>query len=299
MAFVQRLIDFSITVKSSRTAPASAQGQTVKLSRARASVKIVKSGSVGNTASASIWGLKRSFMNQLATLGMRYNALPFNPIVIEAGDEKNGMYTVFAGNIQDAWADYNTPADVPLRLTTQIGGEAAVLPATPTSFAGGVDVNVLMKSIADKAGYLFETSVPNGTMIADPYHSGSARSQMKKVADAANVNWTLDDGSPTNNTRGVLAIWPRTGSRPGAPVRVSAETGMIGYPAFTPQGIVVKSLFNPAVRFGGVIEVESTIKPACGKWAVISLDHDLNTQVPNGQWFTTMSCCDPTFVGTV
>jgi hypothetical protein len=74
---------------------------------------------------------------------------------------------------------------------------------------------------------------------------------------------------------------------------------MVGYPSYVVQGIMVKALFNPAIRFGGKINVTSTQKPACGIWAVYSLEYDLDANTPGGAWFTLMGAYNPNFTPPV
>ena len=81
------------------------------------------------------------------------------------------------------------------------------------------------------------------------------------------------------------------GQSPGRVVRtkVSPSTGMRGYPAFTSSGIEVTTLFNPTLQYGGNIQVESQLTPACGTWNIYNLAHELESEIPSGKWFTTLS----------
>jgi hypothetical protein len=49
----------------------------------------------------------------------------------------------------------------------------------------------------------------------------------------------------------------------------------------------VKALFNPNVKYQGLIQVQSELTPACGIWKVIKLDLDLESGVPHAKWFLT------------
>ena len=85
--------------------------------------------------------------------------------------------------------------------------------------------------------------------------------------------------------RKTLAIWPAGGSRPGSPTLVSKDTGMVGYPTFQQAALVVKTLFNPAIKPGGQIQVKSQIEAACGIWTVNKIRYELDTLTPRGRWF--------------
>jgi hypothetical protein len=79
------------------------------------------------------------------------------------------------------------------------------------------------------------------------------------------------------------------GARGGTAVLVSPKTGMHGYPSYTIDGIFVRTLFNPSILFQSTIEVQSELTPACGIWAVQRLDHDLDSLVPHGKWFSSIN----------
>lgn len=284
MAFVERLINLTFSLASGSFADSGLNALTLK--GLRVTTKIVKAG--GNamgTAQIAIFGMKLSHMNQLSTLGMQIQLIPRNTVTVLAGDAK-GMFKVFEGTITNAYADFQSAPEVAFRVNAHIGLAQAVQSIPATSYRGAVDVAVIMAALARQMGFVFEG---NGVSVqlSNPYFSGSARTQAKEAADAANVNWTIDDG--------VLAIWPKNGSRKQTVVEVKPETGMIGYPSYTAQGISLATEWNPAIRFGSTIRVTSDQKPACGLWALYTLEHDLDSKNPHGPWLSRMGCYNPNF----
>lgn len=144
---------------------------------------------------------------------------------------------------------------------------------------GQADVATIMKSLADQMGFAFEN---NGVQVqlSNPYFPGTALAQAKACARAADISMTID--------RGTLAIWPKFGFRadPDGPPLISAATGMRGYPRYSSNGIEVATLFNPRIKPGGQIQVQSQLQMACGTWLVSNATHVLESETPNGQWFT-------------
>ena len=62
---------------------------------------------------------------------------------------------------------------------------------------------------------------------------------------------------------------------------------MMGYPAFTSNGIMFKTLFNPNIAFGRNVKVESSrpeLSGANGTWNVVGLDYNLDANLPGGDW---------------
>ena len=285
MSFVKRLINVGFG-KGEGVFVDSGSNQLL-VTGLRVSAKIIKAGgpSMG-TASVQIWGMTNSTMNDLSTLGMRVRVVGRDTISISAGDADSGMAVVFQGTITNAWADFTSAPDVVFHIDAHIGLEQATMPADPTSFQGSVDVATIMAGLAAKMGVAFEN---NGVSIqlSNPYFPGNPRAQVMACAKAAGCKWALDDGK--------LVIWPSNGARDGQTPLVSPKTGMVGYPAFIAQGIMVRTIFNPSIGFGQKIQVQSDLQRATGTWAVFSLDHELESLMPHGQWFSILGCYNPTF----
>lgn len=236
------------------------------------------------TASLQIFGMTESLMNQLSTLGMKITLLRRNGVTVEAGDEVNGMSTVFVGTVTNAWADLSAAPDVPFNVEAHAGLIEALTPVPVSSFKGTTNVATVMLGIATQMGLAFEN---NGVSVslANPYFPGTAREQALAAAKAAGIEWAIDNGK--------LAIWKPGSIRGQSYPLLSKESGMVGYPTYTSQGITVRSLYNPSIGFGGGIEVKSDLTPANGKWVVFLLEHNLSSQVPRGPWFSTISAVRP------
>lgn len=275
MSFVERKLSAQIDLVDGVFAGG---GNSKLIENLRMTAKIQNYGgaSMGQLELA-IYGLPLSVMNQLTTLGTQINLINKNSVTLMAGSQKA---VIFKGTIATAWADGAAMPMVPFRVSAFAGLFEAVQKTEPTSVDGSADVADLMGQIAKKAGLQFEN---NGVSvkIASPYLPGSPRDQIKSLAIAAGVAWSID--------RGTLAIWKPGDVRQGYDVKVSRNTGLVGYPAFNQSGIVVTTLFNPNLRPGGKITVESDITPACGDWSIYSIDLDLASQVPRGPWFAMVA----------
>lgn len=78
---------------------------------------------------------------------------------------------------------------------------------------------------------------------------------------------------------------------------VSKETGMIGLPMPTYNGIDVKMLLNPDIKVNDVIKLESDRVGMCnGYYYVIKIRHE--GEVRGNQFYTTLTCArNPTYLG--
>ncbi|VWB80331.1 bacteriophage protein [Burkholderia lata] len=258
---------------------------TVTVSGLRIQATIANAGapSMGQ-ASLIIHGLTPSLLNQLSSMNRLEGgqvSTRFNQLLIEAGDEATGMSLIFQGQVAVAMPTYNNAPDVALQVTAYAGLFEALKVAPALSVRGSVDAAVIMQNLATQNGYMFEN---NGVsvILSTPYFPGSPKRQMEACANAANINWSLDNGT--------LAIWPKGGSRGGVVQTISPETGMIGYPAGTPAGgVLVRTLFNPHLHYGAAVQVESSLPFANGKFVLFDIAHDLESETPNGQWETSFS----------
>jgi hypothetical protein len=277
MAFVQRLISLSLSLQNGVF---SGGGNTADLEGLRVVCKITNAGppSMGQL-SCDVYGLSLDMMNQLTTLGTQQNLIGQNTVTVMAGDAQSGMATVFQGTIDVAFCNAQSQPDVSLHIEAHAGAYQAVQPAQPTSVQGSGDVAQIMSQLAGQMGFAFENGGVSGVQISNPYLWGSYRNQALSLAKAAGICWDI-----SNNT---LAIWPAGQPRSSSGVIISPQTGMVGYPAFNQAGIIVRTLFDPTnlLQQGSLITVQSDLTPACGDWIINQLEFDLESKVPNGQWF--------------
>jgi len=276
-SFTKKKIDLEVTLREGTFGETGTS--TVRLSGLRVSVDVAKAGGFAlNESSVRIWGLRQSMMNELSTLGQKINVQGRSSVIVWAGDE-NGMSIAFAGDVNKAWAEYQSAPDVPFVMMANSGLVANIQPAPALSYNGTVDVATIMKQLANDMGFKFEN---NGVsvMLNSPNFPGTKRAQAAAAAKAARINWMIDDS--------ILAIWPADGVRSGDIPMLSPETGMVGYPTYNEMGIAVRCLYNPAIRFGGQVRIKSSLPQASKTWYVYQLAHNLESEVPGGQWFSTM-----------
>jgi hypothetical protein len=259
---------------------------TTKVSGLRVSARILKAGGNGmSTASIQIFGMQLNTMNKLSTLGVVATQQRRNTVMIEAGDDSSKS-VVFVGTITNAWADFQNAPSVVFNVEAAAGLIEDMQTTKAISFKGSTDVANIMKQIATSANLKFENNGVN-VKLASPNFPGSPRQQAKACAEHAGIEWIIDNGT--------LAIWPRGQSRSSAATLLSPQTGMVGYPTFTSMGIMVKSIFNKGLAFGGKITVQSQLTPANGEWIIYNLNYELDAQLPRGSWFCVMAASKAKF----
>jgi hypothetical protein len=300
-SFVQRAITVSLTLATGSFA--NTGSNTVTLSGLRVACSISKAAYPSfDKAEIRVYGVPQAIMNQVSTLGI---ALPaarpnYNTVVLQAGDATNGLSTVFQGYIANAWADYNATPETFLNIVCWVGVQGAMNPTKPLSFTGQTDVATVMAGIAASLGYAFENGGVQ-TQISNVYLPGTAMDQAHALARMAGINLYFDSAGATTT----LCIWPKNLTRANQLIPlISAASGLIGYPAYRDQAMQFRCIFNPNIRIGGQIQMQSSVGNPGGTgapetqaggpngyWYVIGpLIYDLSAQIPDGPFFTDVKC---------
>lgn len=238
-------------------------------------------GETQGQALVRIYGLSRDLMNRLTTIGpIVYQVRAQNSLQILAGDDPDTLSTIYNGTIQTAFADYNNAPDVFLEVFATSAAVAALKKPKSSDYIGTVSVDFIMRDLAAKAGLAFGENADVSIVIQSPTYNGSYLDQIKACAYANKIDFKIENFT--------LSIKNTFGHYSGAIPVISPSTGMVGYPTLNSQGMFVKSLFIPSLVLGGQIQVkDSELDAANGYWTVINVHHDLDSNTPNGKWFTT------------
>ena len=279
MSYNQKLINVSFALASGSFGDSG--GNTANITGLRVSVHIeVAGGPQQSHMELAIYGLPLSMMNQLTTFGSNYLLQQKNGVQVFAGEAGGQMSLVFQGNIFQAWVDAQALPQVCLRVVATPGSFYNSMPQTPLSFQGPTPAATVAQKIAGYLGMQFEN---NGvkTVLSNPYYASDAVSMIRKLAQHGGFDFIMD--------KGTLAITPVGTSRSGDTPSI-APPKMVGYPIFISNNLVVKSIFDPTIKYNGDIQVTSSLTPANGKWRVSKLEYDLESKVPHGRWFNVMTC---------
>lgn len=278
MSFTKKRIDVTLTLGTGQFGDSGSN--TVTLSGLR--VQTIVQAAAGEAMPATqtrIFGVPLDMMCQLTQVGLINSSVRFNnSILIAAGDDETGLTTIYDGTIKESWADLSGQPAAALNVIGVAGLAASLKPVGALSFQGSADVGTIMQGLASTMGFTFEN---NGVSVqlSNPYFPGTALAQARACARAADIYMIID--------RGVLAIWPKNGARTGGDIPVISDpTGKVGYPTFSSNGLGLITLFNALLKPGGLVQVQSALTPACGIWKLTEASHTLESETPNGQWFT-------------
>lgn len=232
-----------------------------------------------NKATVELYNIAMDAMRDITTLAFKPLQNKNNEIAIFAGDEENGLSQCFAGEIQTAYADFSSAPTVSMHIEAAAGSYAALKASPPIAVDGSQSAESLIESFAKESGYAFRNNGVSA-QVKNCVLNGSPIQKMRAVANMVGCELIIDDK--------MVTIQPfERGLDEGNAVLMSKDAGMLGYPAFTNDGIHLRCLYNPDLRLGGMVEVQSVVPGAEGTWKITKLSHSLvaNSNAPE-DWFS-------------
>lgn len=204
---------------------------------------------------------------------------PFNlnktpkKLYLDAGRVSYGTTRIFSGNIVTAAPTQPPDIGVKLKCLTSNYQKGKIVstykPAT-------TKLKDIAKDVADSLGlsFLFEAE---DKQVSNYSFSGGALKQVDKLSSAGQVSAYVDDDKlivkemnlPLANTLTV----------------VNLDTGMIGIPEITEQGIKVKFFLDGQTVLGGAMRITSKIYPATnGTYVIYKLGFEISSRAEPFYW---------------
>lgn len=246
------------------------------------SVEIQKQGGDERpSCTVTISNLKIDTVRQLTTLSFRPLQRFKNQITINAGDVGTNLQTIFIGDFDNAYGEFQNAPTMNL-MVKAISAQHGALMATPATSVDGVEqVAKLMEQWATEAGYAFENHGVNAS-VKNSVYRGSPVDKAKALARETNTDLIIDNGK--------FSIAPMGQAMNGNAVLVDAQHGLLGYPQFSNDGIEFNMIFDPNLQIGGLVKIESVVPRASGIWKVTKINTKLEAYVPNGgSWESSVS----------
>ena len=227
-----------------------------------------------NKATVKVTGLKYDDMAQMTMLAFKPLKSLKNLLTIQAGDAGDANPPIaFKGEITSAFADFNTAPDVTFNIEAQSGSYPSLIPSPQETVRGQATAESLIGKYAAECGYSFKNEGVTGS-IKNAVLNGSPVEKMRAVADQVGCELMIDDDS--------VVIMPPESSRSGNAVYLSKDSGLLGYPTFNADGIVLKAIYQPDFQLGGLVQVKSIVPRSSGTWKITKLSHTLSAFKPQG-----------------
>lgn len=269
-------------------------GYTGQLYRAEARITEVQ-GAYKDNCNISIYGLSIDKLTELTFI-------TWNPV--QEIDPRNSIkiivdeQTVYQGNTYRVFADFSEVPEVCLRITGVVGIYAAALSKQSRVYLASEKRKIgdIFKELGNEIGVhtIVNQKIKDNLCPDITLKAGSVGSQIEALAKALNLQYNLDFGYlrvaskdevlgfSENDTVGDLI------NSKDIPV-INYTNGLIGYPIFNEKGVTFRAIFDPILRPGNVIDLESILPKVSGRYVITSKSSTLST-LPNGQWVAEYVC---------
>lgn len=185
-------------------------------------------------------------------------------IIVEAGRVSTGTHVLFEGDITQATP--SQPPDITLTLkakTSQFAKGALIT----NSKEDTTDLSLIARDVAASMDLtlVFEAT---DKKIANYSYSGPKLKQLDKLTEAGGVDAFIDGT--------VLVVKDSNVPLRNATHELSADSGMVGIPEITEQGVKTRYLLDPQSRVGGQLVLRSELNPAAsGNFTIYKLGFDV------------------------
>lgn len=231
-----------------------------------------------NSANINVWGLKLEDMAQLTMLSFKPLEYHKNTITVRAGVQGEELSVAFSGDITHAFADFNSAPDVSMCFEASTAFYAQQIAQPMITINGEANAADVIAQEAKKAGFTLQIDKIPNIPILNACFSGSPIEKITRIATDLGLEVIIDDGQ-------IIILPPKGEARTLSATLLTKDTGMIGYPTFTQNGISLKCFYNPELLYGGLVQVESIVPRASGVWKITKLSHSLSAYTSSaGAW---------------
>ena len=177
----------------------------------------------------------------------------FGRVALQAGYAGN-YGVIFDGTIKQVRRGRESQTDTYLDITAADGDSAYNWSVINMSLAAGSTAQDHLKSAVQAmegrgitmgdSAQLSTNKLPRGKVMF-----GLTRDVLDNLGRTQDVSWSIQDGKMT--------LIPNTAYLPGDTIVVNYQTGMVGLPEQTQNGVNVRMLLNPSVKIGRLLKLDN------------------------------------------
>lgn len=274
-----------VTVEVTRdNADGEAEALTYEFEQHRMSITVSQGGNQFGNAKVQVFGLPLDQMNQIARLWLEtLTPSATDQLSIDVWD--GDVYVpFFKGTISWSAVNASRMPNVALEIEANDAMAAMLTPTAPYAQEGPISIKDVLTAILAPAGLVLEYSENAPEFQPRQIHvSGTPLEQAIKVMNAyPELTWYI------NLQR--FIVRPVNGPLGGDPVAINKTTGMVGYPVYSTSGITLATIFNPQIRPGLALDVQTEFDFVNRtKWIASVLQHSLEPNTPGGAWLTQIA----------
>lgn len=178
----------------------------------------------------------------------------FTRITLQVGYEGGALGTIFDGNIIQVFDGRESNVDTVVTIIAADGDEGYNFAVTSqTLAAGSTPTQQVQAAVANFNGYGVKQGyvgpLPTAQLPRGKVMFGMTRDVMRQLSRSSGANWSIQNGQ--------VNVMPITGYLPGDVVVLNSDSGLIGFPQQTQDGITARCLINPQIRSGGRIQINN------------------------------------------
>lgn len=280
-----------VTVTVTRANP---QGQQVEQQYSfmdhRMRIMVRQGGGQFGNAKCEVYGVPLDSMNQIARLWLE-TLTPQNTdtLAIDVWDptldnNAGGFLPFFQGVI--TWSAVDASATPHVKLVIEANAAFALMNQSASAYsnAGPVSLQDTLTQIVTPAGFSVDYSAQaSAYMLKDVHAPGAPLSQIDKLMRSfPDLTWFVN----------LQRLVVRQVNAPFStdPIQINAATGLQGFPVYSTSGLQFQTVFNPRLRPGVALDVETPFEFVTRTlWVSSVIAHSLDVNFPNGHWTSAVA----------
>lgn len=194
--------------------------------------------------------------NPLPQTAHGFVSTPDQPITIDAGyQDSHGV--IFKGTIRQAVYGRDNPTDTVLTLYCTDGDIGHNYGVVNKSLPQGSTPHDHVQHAVQSMSGVSLGFIDPALQIAQPKYPksvqlyGMARDVLDRIARLKKANWSIQQGQ--------VEIVGYNNTKPGGPIVLNTNTGLIGMPTQEIGGIMARSLINPSIKINTSVQIAQSL----------------------------------------
>lgn len=194
--------------------------------------------------------------NVSPTTAAALHAKEFSSLTFSAGYEQGDYGVIYSGNVKQAVIGHETAVDSYVDIFCADGDQGYnSAHVNQTLSSGHTPQNIFDAALQSLGKFGITKGQVNVDLSQPKFPRGRpifemARDTMRTLAYARNANWSIQNGK--------LDMIDPTKPLTSSPLYLNSQTGMVGWPKQTGDGIIVTSLLNPNLRPNTLVHIDQS-----------------------------------------
>lgn len=273
-----------VTVKVTRTEGEDTVESTYAFEQHRMSIQVSQGGGLFGNAKVQVFGVNLDAMNKIARLWLEVLS-PSNTDTLSIDVWDGSAFVPFFQGVI-TWSAINASGAPNVALEIEANDSMVGMNTIAPPYAQDTPIALkdALTAILAPTGLVveFAESVPE-LQFQKAHLVGTPMEQANTL-----MNYFPELTHYTNLQR--FIVRPVNAPLGGDPIPVNKTTGMIGYPTYSTSGITLATLFNPRIRLGLALDIQTIFDFVNRtKWIAAVLQHNIQPNWPGGQWVTQIA----------